>query len=127
VHLYDIDCAFKIFRGDLLRSMDLTAPGALINTEIQAKARRQGATIEQIGVHHYPRIAGEASGGSMKVIFRAMRETISLWWRMHSYIPPVGAKRPRGPYLLGDALIGIATFLGIPAIITFGKRLFRRN
>ncbi len=44
VHLRDIDCAFKLFRGDLLRGLPLTAPGALINTEIQAKARRQGAT-----------------------------------------------------------------------------------
>jgi glycosyltransferase involved in cell wall biosynthesis len=127
VHLYDIDCAFKIFRGDLLRSMELTAPGALINTEIQAKARRQGATIEQVGVHHYPRVAGEASGGSAKVIFRAMRETIILWWRMHSYVPPTNAKKSKRPYLLGDLLIGVATFLGIPAIISFGKRLFRRN
>jgi glycosyltransferase involved in cell wall biosynthesis len=127
VHLYDIDCAFKIFRGDLLRSMELTAPGALINTEIQAKARRQRATIEQVGVHHYPRVAGEASGGSPKVIFRAMRETITLWWRMHSYVPPTNTKKSKGPYLMGDAVIGIATFLGIPAIISFGKRLFRRN
>jgi glycosyltransferase involved in cell wall biosynthesis len=127
VHLHDIDCAFKIFRGDLLRSMQLTAPGALINTEIQAKARRQGATVEQVGVHHYPRVAGEASGGSPKVIFRAMRETILLWWRMHSYVPPTTSNRSKGPYLVGDLLLGAATFLGIPAIISFGRRLFRRN
>jgi glycosyltransferase involved in cell wall biosynthesis len=97
VHLHDIDCAFKIFRGDLLRSMELTAPGALINTEIQAKARRQGASVEQVGVHHYPRVAGEASGGSPTVIFRAMRETILLWWRMHSYVPPTSSKKPNRP------------------------------
>lgn len=127
VRLHDIDCAFKIFRGDLLRSMELTAPGALINTEIQAKARRQGATVEQVGVHHYPRVAGEASGGSPKVILRAMRETIFLWWNMHSYVPPSRTKKPNGPYLLGDFLIGAATFLGIPAIVAFGRRLFRRN
>ncbi len=127
VRLHDIDCAFKIFRGDLLRSMELTAPGALINTEIQAKARRQGATVEQVGVHHYPRVAGEASGGSPKVIIRAMRETITLWWNMHSYVPPTTAKKPKGPYLLGDFIIGTATFLGIPAVISFGRRLFRRN
>jgi glycosyltransferase involved in cell wall biosynthesis len=82
VHLRDIDCAFKLFRGDLLRGMDLTAPGALINTEIQAIARRQGARLEQVGVHHYPRVAGEATGGSVRVILRAMRETLALWWRM---------------------------------------------
>ena len=85
VHLRDIDCAFKLFRGDLLRGMTLTAPGALINTEIQAKARRQGARLQQVGVHHYPRIAGEATGGSPRVILRAMGETLALWWRMRSY------------------------------------------
>jgi glycosyltransferase involved in cell wall biosynthesis len=93
VHLRDIDCAFKLFRGDLLRSIPLSAPGALINTEIQAKARRQGARLEQVGVHHYPRVAGQATGGSPRVIARAMRETVILWWRMRSYRPPAGWRR----------------------------------
>ncbi len=97
IHLYDIDCAFKLFRGDLIRSMELTAPGALINTEIQAKARRQGATLEQVGVNHYPRVAGTATGGNWRVIARAMKETLLLWWRMHFYEPPVDAREPRGP------------------------------
>jgi glycosyltransferase involved in cell wall biosynthesis len=88
VHLRDIDCAFKVFRGDQIRSLDLTAPGALINTEIQAKLRRIGATVEQVGVNHYPRVAGHATGGSFRVIVRAMRETILLWWQMRSYEPP---------------------------------------
>lgn len=89
VHLRDIDCAFKLFRGDLLRALPLTAPGALINTEIQAKARRQGARLQQVGVHHYPRVAGNSTGGSPRVIARALGETITLWWRMRSYKAPV--------------------------------------
>lgn len=93
VHLRDIDCAFKLFRGDLLRSIPLSAPGALINTEIQAKARRQGARLEQVGVHHYPRVAGQATGGNPRVILRAMRETLVLWWRMRWYRPPTGWRR----------------------------------
>ncbi len=48
VHLRDIDCAFKVFDGDLIRSLQLSSPGALINTEIQAKARRQGARLQQV-------------------------------------------------------------------------------
>jgi glycosyltransferase involved in cell wall biosynthesis len=88
VHMRDIDCAFKLFDGDLLRGMKLTSPGALINTEIQAKARRQGARVQQVGVHHYPRVAGEATGGSPRVILRAMGETLALWWRMRWYRPP---------------------------------------
>jgi hypothetical protein len=94
VHLRDIDCAFKLFRGDLLRGLPLTAPGALINTEIQAKARRQGASLQQVGVHHYPRIAGEATGGSPRVILRAVGETLSLWWRMRTYRPSETTWRP---------------------------------
>lgn len=94
VHLRDIDCAFKLFRGDLLRNLELTAPGALINTEIQAKARRQGVRLQQVGVHHYPRIAGTPTGGSPRVIVRAMGETIKLWWRMRGYVPPASRKNP---------------------------------
>jgi glycosyltransferase involved in cell wall biosynthesis len=94
VHLRDIDCAFKLFRGELLRGLPLTAPGALINTEIQAKARRQGARLQQVGVHHYPRIAGEATGGSLRVILRAAGETLALWWRMRTYRPSETARRP---------------------------------
>jgi hypothetical protein len=97
VHLRDIDCAFKLFRGDLLRGMTYTAPGALINTEIQAKARRQGARLQQVGVHHYPRIAGEATGGSPRVIVRAIGETLALWWRMRHYRPPVPSPRDPRP------------------------------
>jgi glycosyltransferase involved in cell wall biosynthesis len=82
VHMRDIDCAFKLFRGDLLRGMELTAPGALINTEIQAKARQQRASVQQVGVHHYPRVAGSASGGNPRVIVRAMGETLALWWQL---------------------------------------------
>lgn len=85
VHMRDIDCAFKVFRGDLLRSITLTSSGALINTEMQAKLRRKGATLQQVAVNHYPRVAGTATGANLRVIARAMRETFSLWWSMHRY------------------------------------------
>ena len=127
VHLRDIDCAFKLFRGDLLRSMDLTAPGALINTEIQAKARRQGATIEQVGVHHYRRVVGTPTGGSWRVIARAMRETIVLWWRMRSYEPPTTATRPRSKHFLGDAVVAGSALGGLAALSVLIRRAVRRN
>ncbi len=87
VKVRDIDCAFKVFRADMLKSMDLESPGALINTEILAKSARSGASLVEVGVHHFPRQRGESSGGSPKVVFRAMRETILLFLRMRSYVP----------------------------------------
>lgn len=108
VHLRDLDCAFKIFRGDQIRSLDLTTSGALINAEVQAKLRRQGATLQQVGVPHHPRVAGSSTGGRLKVILKAMREILELWVRMHSYQPPAQAKNTRPYYALGDTLLGIA-------------------
>jgi len=125
VHMRDLDCAFKIFRGDLLRSLDLTTSGALINAEMQAKLRRQGATLVQIGVPHYARVAGQATGGSLRVILRAMRETVVLWVRMHGYRPPDSAPAPRPYYALGDALIGASGVVGLAALSQFWRKLRR--
>ncbi len=79
IHMRDVDCAFKIYRADLLKNLVMTAPGALINTEMLARSTRKGATIAQVGVRHFPRLAGQSSGGSPRVVFRAMGETVRLW------------------------------------------------
>lgn len=125
VHLRDIDCAFKIFDGDLIRSLELSSPGALINAEIQAKARRQGANLQQVGVRHFPRVAGQATGGNPRVIARAMKETVLLWWRMRSYQPPAGRPRVNGPYRLGDALVITGTLTGAAIAIGCARRFVR--
>lgn len=121
VHMRDLDCAFKIFGGDQLRSLTLTTGGALINAEIQAKLRRQGATLQQVGVPHYPRVAGHATGGSLRVILRAMKETILLWISMHQYRPPESARQARPYYALGDVLLGI----GLGIVTSIGAKLMR--
>lgn len=123
VHLRDLDCAFKIFRGEQLRLLRLTTSGALINAEIQAKLRRQGAVLQQVGVPHYPRIAGSATGGSIRVILRAMKEIIQLWVRMHKYQPPASAKSTRPYYALGDSLLTVA----LGAVGSMAIRILRRR
>ncbi len=42
IHIRDVDCAFKIYRGDFIRAMPLSMPGALINTEMLAMAKSDG-------------------------------------------------------------------------------------
>src|SRR6478672_6690939 len=90
IHVRDLDCAFKVFHADVLRGINLESPGALINTEILAKARAQGRTLTEVGVNHYPRLEGEQSGASVKVVVRAFREILRLCWRMRDYVPPSG-------------------------------------
>ena len=78
LRLRDIDCAFKIFPRELFERIEMKSMGALIDTEILAKARNLGYSIVQTGVHHYPRTAGEQSGANIRVIARAFRELFKL-------------------------------------------------
>lgn len=78
----DIDCAFKMFPRRLFEQVALDSNGALIDTEVLARAQKLGYTIGQIGVHHYPRTAGESTGANPRVILRAFRELFSLHGQM---------------------------------------------
>lgn len=74
----DIDCAFKLYKRDIFDHIEMHSTGALIDTEILARAQRQGYTITQMGVHHYPRLTGQSTGSNINVIFRAFRELFKL-------------------------------------------------
>lgn len=80
----DIDCGFKLFKKDALNKiMPFSSEGALITTEILAKAKKKGFKIKQVKVKHYPRKYGSQSGGNPRVIIRAIWETIILWRNLH--------------------------------------------
>ena len=76
--LRDIDCAFKIFPRRLFTEIEMRSMGALIDAEVLARAKRLGYTIGQVGVHHYPRTAGEQTGANLRVIARAFKELFLL-------------------------------------------------
>lgn len=77
----DIDCGFKMFKRSSLETlMPFKAEGAMITTEILAKAKKRKLRIGQVEVSHYPREAGDQSGGNLRVILRAVRESFSLWY-----------------------------------------------
>lgn len=78
LHLKDIDCAFKLYRREMFDKMEMVSQGALIDTEVLARAKRAGYTMVQHGVSHYPRRFGQPTGGNIKVILKAFRELFKL-------------------------------------------------
>jgi glycosyltransferase involved in cell wall biosynthesis len=78
LRIRDIDCGFKLFRRQVFESMTLHSAGALISTEILARAAKKGCSIAQVGVHHFPRRTGRATGAKSSVILRAFRELFRL-------------------------------------------------
>ena len=74
----DIDCAFKLLPKSLIDNIELHSEGALISTELLAKAASRGLRIVETGVNHYPRTAGQQTGASPKVILKAFYELFRL-------------------------------------------------
>ena len=75
----DIDGAFKFYPKTFIDAIELHSTGALIDTEMLAKARNLNLSIGQVGVNHYARTAGEQTGANLKVILRAFKELFKLY------------------------------------------------
>lgn len=78
----DVNCAFKLFRREVVADMPLISEGALIDAEVFARAKKAGYRIIEVGVNHYPRLRGKQTGANPLVIFRAFWELIKLWWKL---------------------------------------------
>lgn len=79
VKVRDLDCAFKLFRREVVERLQLTATGACINAEMLVQCVRGGLKFREVPVTHYPRYHGAPTGANLKVIARAFRELPLLW------------------------------------------------
>jgi len=78
----DIDCAFKLYRREIIVDMPMLSTGALIDAEVLARATRSGCKIVQTGVHHFACTSGGQTGANVGVILRAFRELFQLRQRI---------------------------------------------
>jgi len=76
----DIDCGFKLIRKKVIEEIPpLEAErGPFISSELLIKAKKKGFKIVQLGVHHYPRKAGKATGANLKVVLSGLKDLIKL-------------------------------------------------
>jgi len=79
----DIDCAFKIFRREVLDTIPIDSIGAFVNTEILARAIASGFEIKQVPVSHRARTLGRQTGAHPRVIGRALIELTQLYSELH--------------------------------------------
>jgi glycosyltransferase involved in cell wall biosynthesis len=79
----DVDCAFKLFRREIIEHINIEARGATFSAEFLVRAKRKGYRFHEVAVTHLPRTAGTQTGAKLRVILRAFRELIrfrlQLW------------------------------------------------
>ncbi len=74
----DVDCAFKLFKREILDHVAVQSRGATFSAEFLVRARRRGYRIKEVPVKHFPRLAGKPTGARLDVIMRAFRELVCL-------------------------------------------------
>ena len=81
----DIDCGFKLINKKVVETIPkLEAErGAFISSEFLIKAKKAGFKITELGVHHYPRVEGQATGRNIKVIIKSFTDLFSLWYKIN--------------------------------------------
>lgn len=80
----DIDCGFKLFKKEVVDTIPkLEAErGPFISSEFLIKAKRKGYKIVEIGVHHFERQAGAATGSNLDVVIAGLKDLIKLRFKI---------------------------------------------
>jgi len=80
----DIDCGFKLIKKTVIDKIPQleSERGPFITTEFLVKAKKTGFKIVEVGVHHYPDLAGGSTGASLKVILSAYKDLFRFWKKL---------------------------------------------
>jgi len=80
LRLKDVDCGFKMVHKSILDKIPKleSTKGGMINAELAYKTRKAGFDIDQVGVTHYPRMAGEPTGVKLDVIIQSYLDLLKL-------------------------------------------------
>jgi glycosyltransferase involved in cell wall biosynthesis len=83
-HVRDVDCAFRVVNKKVIEKIPHleSTRGGMISPELLAKAKNAGFKITEVGVHHFPRTAGEQTGANLKVILRSFGDLYKLWGKL---------------------------------------------
>ncbi len=93
----DIDCAMKMFRRSVIRDLEITTDGFLVNSQILTEARHRNHSIVEVGVTHRPRCEGETTV-SVRHIPGVLRDLLRFWWNSVQFsgsVAPAGGATSR--------------------------------
>jgi glycosyltransferase involved in cell wall biosynthesis len=84
LNVRDIDCGFKLISKKVVDTIPKleSERGAFISSEFLIKAKKAGFKIVEIGVAHYPRKFGVATGAKLNVIVQSFIDLFKLWQKI---------------------------------------------
>jgi len=94
IRIRDIDCDFRLIRRRLLEEIRLTSTSGTICVELVRKLELSRYRVEEIGVHHYPRLHGRSQFFRVRSLATTFWQLLRLWVRL-VLLPRVNGTDPR--------------------------------
>lgn len=76
----DIDCGFKLITKKVIDTIPKleSERGPFITSEFLIKAQKMDFKISEVGVHHFERQGGKATGSNLNVVISGLKDLINL-------------------------------------------------
>lgn len=84
IPIRDIDCDYRLMRGDILRSLKLHCNSGAITVELIKKLNLQTNSFGEVGVLHYKRVYGQSTFFTTMNILRTFKDEYKLLKELRS-------------------------------------------
>ena len=91
IRIRDIDCDFRLIRRELLDRIRLSSTSGTICVELIRKIELTGTGVQEVGVHHYPRLHGRSQFFRMRSLLITLYQLLRLYARL-VILPALGLK-----------------------------------
>lgn len=89
IRIRDVDCDFRLIRRSALVGIRLRSTSGTVCVELVKKLETCGLGVEEVGVHHYPRLYGRSQ-------FFRVRSLLTTFWQLSKlFVQVVVAPRAR--------------------------------
>ena len=79
IRIRGVDCDFRLMRRRLLQDLQLTSTSGTICVELVRKLELSPFSVEEVGVHHYPRLHGRSQFFRVRSLLNTLRQLIRLY------------------------------------------------
>jgi Glycosyltransferases involved in cell wall biogenesis len=82
IQIRDVDCDFRLIRRELLEEIHLTSTSGTICVELVRKLELTSYRVEEVGVHHYPRMHGRSQFFRVRSLLKTLYQLVRLYFQL---------------------------------------------
>lgn len=83
LNVKDYSCGFKLIKKKVIEDVSpIESEEKVTQIEMLIKAKKKGYRFAEVGVHHYPRTAGMATGANLAVVLKSFGDMVRLWQKV---------------------------------------------